>query len=46
MLYEFIVEEITFEIDKRFCASKTIEILGDILTKYRELNKKICDMLK
>ena len=25
---------------------KSIEVLGDTLTKYRELNKKICDMLK
>ena len=25
---------------------KSIEILEDTLTKYRELNKKICDMLE
>ena len=25
---------------------KSIEVLVDTLTKYRELNKKICDMLK
>ena len=25
---------------------KSIEVLGDTLTKYRELNKKICNMLK
>ena len=25
---------------------KSIEVLEDILKKYRELNKKICDMLK
>ena len=25
---------------------KSIEVLGDALTKYRDLNKKICDILK
>ena len=25
---------------------KSTEVLGDTRTKYRELNKKICDMLK
>lgn len=25
---------------------KSIEVLGDTLTKYRELNKKICNMLR
>ena len=36
----------TNEAMKLVSDGKSIEILGDTLTKYRELNKKICDMLK
>ena len=36
----------TNEAMKLVSDGKSIEVLGDTLTKYRELNKKICDMLK
>ena len=36
----------TNEAMKLVSNGKSIEVLGDTLTKYRELNKKICDMLK
>ena len=36
----------TNEAMKLVSDGKSIEVLGDTLTKYRDLNKKICDMLK
>ena len=36
----------TNEAIKLVSDGKSIEVLGDTLTKYRELNKKICDMLE
>lgn len=36
----------TNEAVKLVSDGKSIEVLGDTLTKYIELNKKICDMLK
>ena len=36
----------TNEAMKLISERKSIEVLGDTLTKYRDLNKKICDMLK
>ena len=36
----------TNEAMKLVSDGKSIEVLGATLTKYRELNKKICDMLK
>ena len=36
----------TNEAIKLVSDGKSIEVLEDILKKYRELNKKICDMLK
>ena len=36
----------TNEAMKLVLDGKSIEVLVDTLTKYRELNKKICDMLK
>lgn len=36
----------TNEAMKLVSDEKSIEVLGYTLTKYRDLNKKICDMLK